>query len=151
MFRAIACYLRHFLFDETDRLLLGALSSLEDETVNNHWESNILPQTKLAQFKKEQDYLRDLEMLEHTVCQINFCIHKTLAHIVLNVQISETCVERAFSRHGLVHKILRASLSAETLDDQLHVTYNFKAILKIAKDFDIANDTEVLPFEADDH
>ncbi len=49
-----------------------------------------------------------------------------------------------------MHNNLRASLSAEKLDDQLFVRCNFKAILKIANYAEIANEIEVLPFEADD-
>ena len=43
----IVCYLRDFLFDVTDPLLLGVLILNEHETVTS-WASNVLPQTKVA-------------------------------------------------------------------------------------------------------
>ena len=89
-------------------------------------------------------------MLDHTVSQNIFPIYITLANIVLKVQISEAWVDRASSRHRLVQNNLRESLSAEKLDDQLFVRYNFKETLKIANYVEIADDIEVLPFEIDD-
>ena len=54
------------------------------------------------------------------------------------------------SRDKLVHNKLKASLSAEKLDNQLFVRYNFKTILKITEDVEIANNIEVLPFDDSD-
>ncbi len=59
-------------------------------------------------------------MLEHTVWQNNIPIHRTLCF-----EGSEAYVERGFSRHRLMHNNLTASLSAEKLDDQSFVRYNF--------------------------
>ena len=91
-----------------------------------------------TEFKKEQDDLRDLEFVEHIVCQNNFPFHRTLANIVLKVQISEACAERDFVRYRLVHNNLRASLSAEKQGNQLFVRYKFKTILKNANYAEIA-------------
>ena len=47
--------------------------------------------------------------------------------------ISEASVERAFSRHKLVHSRLRANLSAKRLNDTLFVRYIFETSLKISQ------------------
>ena len=100
-----------FLFDGTDPSLLESLSLNKYETVPS-CASNVLPLTKLAEFKKKQEGLKDLEILEQTDCQNNFRIQRTVANIVLKVHISDSCVERAFSRHKLVNNNLAESLSA---------------------------------------
>ena len=56
-----------------------------------------------------------------------------MANVLLKITISEACVERAFSRHKLVHSRLRANLRAERLNDTLFVRYNFETILKISQ------------------
>ena len=46
--------------------------------------------------------------------------------------MTETAVERAFSRHKIVHTRPRANLKTETLETQLFIRHNFERILKIA-------------------
>ncbi len=58
-------------------------------------------------------------------------VHATIAKILLEVPVSEASVERAFSRHKLVHSRLRANLGAERLDDILFIRYNLEAIMKL--------------------
>ena len=67
-----------------------------------------------------------------------------MANVLLKIPISEASVERAFSRHKLVHSQLRASLSAERLNDTLFVRYNFEKILKISR-----NDKEPVEVQAE--
>ena len=46
--------------------------------------------------------------------------------------VTEAAVERAFSRHKIVHTRLRANLKTENLETQLFIRYNFERSLKIA-------------------
>ena len=62
----------------------------------------------------------------------NFPVHKTSANLLLKMPVTEAAVERAFSRHKIVHTRLRANLKTKNLETQLFIWYNFKRILKIA-------------------
>ena len=52
--------------------------------------------------------------------------------------MTEAAVERAFSRHRLVHTRLRANLAVMKIDDTLFLRYNFENIFNIGeKDVDV--------------
>jgi len=97
------------------------------------WSKAILPYSRHDQFTSEQSRLCDSEILGLSVKISDFPVHNTLSNIFLSLPVSEAAVERAFSRHRLVHTNLRSRLSCETLDDELFIRYNMASMLKIKK------------------
>ena len=76
---------------------------------------------------------KNLDVLEQPIIVSDFPIHRTLANVLKKIPITEASVERAFSKHRLLHNPLRASLSEAKLDDQLIICYNFSHILKLVQ------------------
>ena len=56
--------------------------------------------------------------------------------------VTEAAVERAFSRHKIVHTRLRANLKTENLETQLFILYNFGRTLKNASEESKTEDVE---------
>ena len=62
--------------------------------------------------------------------------------------MTEAAVERAFSRHRLVHTRLRANLAVMKIDDTLFLRYNFENIFNIGeKDVDVVELESKLIYE----
>ena len=92
----------------------------------------ILPESRYADFEKEKEEFCDTQVLEAPLNVSNFPVHKTSANLILKMPVTEAAVERAFSRHKIVHTRLRANLKTENLETQLFIRYNFERILKTA-------------------
>ena len=98
--------------------------------------NDLLPSERFAAFIKEKDELKDLIVLgDETPNLDNFPVHRTLTIIIKKVSMTEAAIERAFSRHGLVHTRLRANLAAtaKKIDDTLFLRYNFENIFNIGE------------------
>ena len=108
------------------------------------WIQAMLPPQRFDQFETEHTTILDNQVLGIPIVTSSFPVHQTMANVLLKIPISEASVERAFSRHKLVHSQLRASLSAERLNDTLFVRYNFEKILKISR-----NDKEPVEVQAE--
>ena len=93
----------------------------------------------------DNEELIDVENFGQPIEESNFPIHKTLVNTVLRIVMSEACVERAFSKHKIVHSNLRANLKADKLDDQLFVRYNFENVMGISSDV-VCTDPEFFEF-----
>ena len=100
------------------------------------WAQQVLPQSQLQPLEKECTELQQVLLFDSDIVPNRFPVHKTLASLVAGVTVSEAEVERAFSRHKLVHSKMRASLNAETLNDQLFIRYNLDAMLQGARQFE---------------
>lgn len=97
------------------------------------WATSTLPDNRLASFEKEKSDLADKRNLEMPINTNSFPVHTTLGNLLKSMPVSEAAVERAFSRHKIVHNRLRANLSTERLEDQLFIRYNFERILGLAQ------------------
>ena len=75
----------------------------------------------------------ELAEVELALMPNNYPVHQTLENLIKKFPVSEASVERAFSRHKLVHSRLRASLGVEKLDETLFIRYNFEVILKVSQ------------------
>ena len=51
-----------------------------------------------------------------------------LVGIMKKIYLLEAAVERAFSRHKMIHTRLRANLEPESMDNQLFIRYDFETI-----------------------
>ena len=60
-----------------------------------------------------------------------FGLHRLLYNTLKKVSIGEAAVERAFSRHKLIHSRLRANLKDPSID-KLFIRYNFDFIIGVA-------------------
>ena len=102
------------------------LKELSIENCSN-WAQNILPPA-IA-----ETAIADCVILGQPLMPNNYPVHQTLANLIKKFPVSEASVERAFSRHKLVHSRLRASLGVEKLDETLFIRYNFEVILKASE------------------
>ncbi len=83
------------------------------------WVKAVLPATKYTQFEEDVTRLRDAENLQLDLIKDDYQMLLTLSNLIEKFMISEASVERAFSKHKMLHSQLRANLSAERIDDQL--------------------------------
>ena len=85
-----------------------------------------MPSRKVQEILK----LNDASTLDFEINTADFPILSTLTNLIRNVLVSEACVERASSKHKLIHSDLRARLSTKRMDDQLFIRYNFEHLFK---------------------
>lgn len=124
----------------------------QEETIAMKWITGILPSTKLETFKEEEMDLKDLCFLREEINLEKFPAHRFIVSLLKKISISEAAVERAFSRHKLIHTRLRANLKSESMDNQLFIRYNFGIILKVAEreNAEIEYEKELLGSLSDD-
>ena len=108
------------------------LKELSIENCSN-WAQNILPPARYEDFKAEETAIADCVILGQPLMPKNYPVHQALANLIKKFPVSEASVERAFSRHKLVHSRLRAGLGVEKLDETLFIRYNFEVILKVSQ------------------
>ena len=106
----------------------------KDPQKATQWLRCLLPESRYADFQKEKEEFCDTQVLEAHLNVSNFPVHKTSANLILKMPLTEAAVERAFSRHKIVHTRLRANLKTENLETQLFIRYNIERILKIASE-----------------
>ena len=96
--------------------------------------SAILPESRTQSFAEEENSLQDMIFLGDTIDLDKCPVHRFILSLLKKISVAEAAVERAFSRHRLVHTRLRANLEAESMDNQLFIRYNFETIMKWLKD-----------------
>ena len=72
------------------------------------------------------DARRVWRFMHNTAPELTSC-----ALALLSLTASEAAVERTFSKQGLVHTKLRNSLSAESVQAQMFIAFNYKALNRI--------------------
>ena len=97
------------------------------------WIKHVLPECRHDAYNKEKELLEESLLLEDPADSDKYPIHRLLLNTVKKIKISEAAVERAFSRHKLVHNRLRANLQESTMDNHLFIRYNFETILDDAQ------------------
>ena len=106
---------------------------MTDEGIFTNHGLNVLPECRHDAYKKEKELREESLLLEDPADLDKYPIHHLLLNTVKEIAISEAAVERAFSRHKLVHNRLRATLQESTMDNQLFIRYNFETILDVAQ------------------
>ena len=97
----------------------GGITADEGTAVYESWIKHVLPECRHDAYNKEKELLEESLLLEDPADLDKYPIHRLLLNTVKKIAISEAAVERAFSRHKLVHNRLRASLQESTMDNQL--------------------------------
>lgn len=137
---ACAYHLREFLALSPEQCNL--FTTNENDQKFESWATSVLPASRIDLFRSESDSLNAKRMLEISILNDSYPVFKTLANILKKVPISEAAVERAFSKHKLLHNRLRANLCTETLENQLFIRYNFARIMNIAHNVHLSESLE---------
>ena len=135
-------YFQDFLGLTPEAEVFLSVYGKNDPQKATQWLRCILPESRYADFEKEKEEFCDAQVVEAPLNVSNFPVHKTSANLILKMPVTEAAVERAFSRHKIVHARLRANLKTENLETQLFIQYNFERIFKIASKESKTEDVE---------
>ena len=126
---AIKC-VKYLISDYKDEEEMFSLPNQDEIIVFEDWCLKRIKPNMKDDLNSELARLRQCRNLGIPICKGTCPILETCAALLVHVAVSEAAVERAFSRHRLIHTRLRSQLSPSRLDDSLFVCYNFKRILK---------------------
>ena len=117
----LTCYFQDFLGLTPEAEVFLSVYGKNDPQKATQWLRCILPESRYADFEKEKEEFCDTQVLEAPLNVSSFPVHKTSANFILKMPVTEAAVERAFSRHKIVHTRLPANLKTENLETQLFI------------------------------
>ena len=131
---AVKCA-KHFIFDWTNEEMdLFMLATQSEVNLFRDWcFARIQPSMK-GDLDAEFTRFKQHQVFGIPIYKGTFSILETCADLLTHIVVSEAAVERAFSRHRLIHTRVRARLHSGRLEDSLFVCYNFKKMLKLSRE-----------------
>lgn len=129
---AVKCA-KHFIFDWTNEEMdLFMLPTQSEMNLFRDWCFARIQSAMKDELDTEFNRFKQHRVFGIPIYKGTFSILETCADLLTHIVVSEAAVQRAFSRHRLIHTRFRTRLHSDRLEDSLFVCYNFKKMLKLS-------------------